>query len=277
MDYIFDKQKIESLLSDFYVSTGIAVTLYDASMKVVTKSPVFSDYCACIRRSHACVLNCDTSDLLHMKEAKETGKTVFYVCHAGLRETITPLCYDGTLIAFIQTGQFRDAGDTCFTEHAIARIAEHYGTSADRLSALYKQTPTISQEKRRAHLNIVDSLIKSFWLDGLITKNRSMVSVRITQYIEDHLSDRISLPTLCEHFFLSKNALYRLFRKEFGATVNEYILKKRLSRAEDLLKNEPSLGVSDVAAVCGFSDYNYFIRTFKKQYGVTPLKFRKSL
>lgn len=276
MNYIFDTEQIERLLSDFYVSTGIAVTLYDASMAVVAKSPVFSEFCSSIRRFPACIKSCSCSDLAHMKEARETGKTVFYICHAGLRETVTPIYYDGTLIAFVQTGQFREEGDAGFTEGAVAGVASSYGISASMLTALYQKTTAVSKEKLRAHLGIIDGLIKSFWLDGLIARNRSMLSVRLEQYIEEHLTEKIYLPDLCDRFFLSKNALYRLFRKEFGTTVNEYILMRRLSRAESLLKIDRALDVAGVSAASGFADYNYFIRAFKKHKGVTPLQYRKT-
>ena len=276
MKYIFDKKQIELLLSDFYISTGIAVTLYDASMSVVAKSPVFSEFCSCIRKFPACIKSCSCSDLAHMKTARETGNTVFYLCHAGLSETVTPIYYDDTLIAFVQTGQFREEGDAGFTDGVIAEVASSYGISFDMLTALYQKTTAVSKEKLSAHLGIIDGLIRSFWLDGLITRNRSMLSVRLEQYIEGHLTEKIYLSDLCERFFLSKNALYRLFRKEFGTTVNEYILMRRLSRAESLLKTDLSLDVAGISAASGFPDYNYFIRAFKKHKGITPLQYRKN-
>ena len=275
MNYIFDKQKIELLLSDCFISTGIAVTLYDASMTVVAKSPVFSEYCSCIRRSPDCAKSCERSDLLHMKEAKESGEAVLYTCHAGLRETVTPILYDNTLIAFIQTGQFRDARSEEVAKNGLRDVGTLYGIEVAQLSALYEKLPLVSDEKLRAHLHIMDGLVKSFWLDGLITRNRSMLSVKLEQYIEEHITERLCLSKLCEQFFLSRNALYRLFRKEFGTTVNEYILKRRLIRAELLLKSNLSLDVAGVSAACGFTDYNYFIRAFKKHVGTTPLQFRK--
>lgn len=276
MKYIFDKKQIERLLSDFYISTGIAVTLYDASSSVIAKSPVFSEFCSCIRQFPACVKSCNCSDLAHMKAAREMRKTIFYVCHAGLSETVTPIYYDGTLIAFVQTGQFRGEGDAGSADGAIAEVASSCGVSFDMLTALYQKTTEVSKEKLSAHLAIIDGLIKSFWLDGLITRNRSMLSVRIEQYIEGHIAEKIYLSDLCERFFLSKNALYRLFRKEFGMTVNEYVLARRLSRAESLLKSDLSLNMAGISAASGFPDYNYFIRAFKRHKGITPLQYRKS-
>ena len=141
---------------------------------------------------------------------------------------------------------------------------------------LYEKVPVISREKLQAHLNIMDVVIKSFWADGLITYKRSMLSVRIEQYINAHFSEKLSVDDLATRFFLSKNALYRLFHDEFHMTVNEYITQIRLVRAQQLLK-DPALELTQVSAMCGFSDYNYFIRVFKKQFHTTPLQFQKAV
>ena len=122
----------------------------------------------------------------------------------------------------------------------------------------------------------MEIVIKSFWMDGLISYDRSMLSVKLEQYIKEHLTEKIYIEELCDKFFISKNALYRLFQKEFGTTVNEFIIEKRLTLARELLLSSAELNVTEVSAACGFTDYNYFIRRFKKGTGQTPLQFRKT-
>ena len=276
MNYIFNKEKIQQLLSDFYISTEIATTLYDAAMEPVATSPVFCECCRCIRSGKDGTKYCDCSNLSHMEEAKAQKAPVFYACHAGLMETVTPIFYENTLIAYIQTGQFRDAQEVFSSRKKLLDTEKRCGFPAGTLVALYEKVPVISREKLRAHLNIMDVVIKSFWADGLILCNRSMLSVRIEQYIHAHLSEKIGIEDLTIRFYLSKNALYRLFHDEFHVTVNEYITQARLTRAQQLLK-DPSLELSQVSAMCGFSDYNYFIRVFKKQLHTTPLQFKKAV
>ena len=70
--------------------------------------------------------------------------------------------------------------------------------------------------------------------------------------------------------------MYQLFRDAFGTTVNGFITQKRLGLAQDYLKNSPALNVTEISARCGFPDYNYFIRFFKKRIGMTPLQYRKT-
>ena len=275
MNYIFDKDKLLKVISDFYSSTGIAVALYDASKERVAASPIYSGCCALIRTKKECVENCDKSDLIHMKEVASHPQIHCYTCHGGLMETILPIIYEDVLIAYMQIGQFRDVEGKYSSPEKIRETAAKYGFDEDEMLSLYDALPAISEDQLHSLCNIMEIVIKSFWMDGLISYDRSMLSVRIEQYIKDHISEKIYIEELCNKFFLSKNALYRLFQKEFGTTVNEFILEKRLALSKELLLSSKDLNITEISAACGFPDYNYFIRRFKMHTGTTPLQFRK--
>ena len=276
MDYIFNKEKLKDVLSDFYNSTGIAVALYDASMREIAGAPSYhSPYCTYIRNCGECVRNCDESNLIHMEEVFSNRKISRYTCHAGLMETILPIVYEDVLIAYIQIGQFRDAEGLYSSAGRLKEVAKRYGFSAQELLALYEELPVVSEKKLHSLYHIVDILVKSFWVDGLITYNRSMLSVKIEQYIDEHLTEKIHIDGLCKEFYLSKNALYALFRDEFHTTVGDFIAEKRLQLAQSYLQSKSEINISQIASLCGFPDYNYFIRLFKKRLGMTPLQFRK--
>ena len=215
MDYIFNKEKINRVLSDFYNSTGIAVALYDASQQGVAGSPIHSPYCTHIRNRKECIEHCSQSNLIHMKEVSLNRQISRYTCHAGLMEMIFPVIYEDVLIAYIQIGQFRDAEHRYSKTDKLPKIAEQYGFSSEQLLVLYDELPLVSEERLHSLCHIVDILVKSFWQDGLITYNRSMRSIKIERYIDEHLGEKISLNEICNEFFLSKNAVYRLFHDEF--------------------------------------------------------------
>ena len=191
-------------------------------------------------------------------------------------EIILPIIYEDVLIAYLQIGQLRDEKGVYTSAEKLTAIARQYGLDADKLISLYEKTLGISQEKLHSVCNILEILIKSFWMEGLISDSHSMLSVKIERYIEEHLSEKIYIEDLCNKFFLSKNAIYELFQKEFNTTVNEFILQKRIKKAQKLLESELNLNITQISLLCGFSDYNYFIRSFKKHTGTTPLKFRKA-
>ena len=276
MECIFNKNQLKQVLSDFYNSTGIAITLYDASEKMVATSPVYSGYCSLIRTKKQCVENCNRSNLIHMKEVSESHRISCYTCHSGMMEAIMPIMYEGVLIAYLQIGQFRDAEQRYSSPEKIQYVAKQYGFCADDLLDLYDNTPEISEGKLHSICNIMEILVKSFWVDGLIYYKRSMLSIKIEQYILAHLTEQIYIGDLCDRFFLSKNAIYQLFRNEFNTTINEFILQKRLTMAEGMLQSRQDLNITQISSACGFPDYNYFIRLFKKKIGITPLQFRKN-
>ena len=271
MDYIFDKEKISQLLTDFYVTTGIPVTLYDSSMRLVTKSPVFSPYCKWV---HDCKQSlCDECDRANMQKAHDTGKPIAYACHAGNMEFTTPIFYENTPIAYLQMGQFRDE-EGRYASRARAEVALRAYGDDGRVLRLYDELPVVSEKKREALIRMLDVIVKSFWVDGLVYAKRSMLSVKIEQFIDENLHENITTEGLCKTFYLSKNALYRLFHTEFSTTVNAYVLQKRMARARSLLREKKTLDIAQVASLCGFEDYNYFIRVFRQVNGVTPKKFR---
>lgn len=92
-------------------------------------------------------------------------------------------------------------------------------------------------------------------------------------YIDEHLSEPISLDDVAQVCSLDKYYLSHLFKRETGSTIFQYILVKRIARAKELLSMGTS--VSDSCIRSGFGDYANFIRTFKKVTGFSPGYFKK--
>lgn len=95
-------------------------------------------------------------------------------------------------------------------------------------------------------------------------------------YIDFHYMEPLNLESLAARLAINKNYLSTRFHKEVGMTVTDYINKTRVRRAEALL-SKTALSMQAIAEQCGFSDANYFTRTFKKVNGVSPNDYRKSL
>lgn len=102
--------------------------------------------------------------------------------------------------------------------------------------------------------------------DDSITLSQTVVAV--TNYINQHLTENITLDTLCEQFFVSKVHLNRIFTKSIGTTVFEYIAYKRIGLARNLLEN--GVPAKEVAIQVGYNDYSSFFRAYKKITGHAP-------
>ena len=93
------------------------------------------------------------------------------------------------------------------------------------------------------------------------------------QYIRENISRDLSVVEVAEHVFLNPDYLSRVFKRETGYTLKEYILKMRMGIACELLA-KTSLSVSKVAMSCGYSHMAHFSQMFKKENGMTPNEYR---
>ena len=92
-------------------------------------------------------------------------------------------------------------------------------------------------------------------------------------YIQSHFSDKIALRQLAEMCGMSPFRFSRMFHAEFNETFQDYLLRVRVERAEELLKN-PALCISDVGDAVGFGDASYFGRVFRKSHNMSPTQWR---
>ena len=96
----------------------------------------------------------------------------------------------------------------------------------------------------------------------------------IKEYIDENYKKKLTLDELSERFYLNKFYLTRIFREQYGITVNAYLLSVRITHAKQLLRFS-DLTVEKIGHECGMNDANYFTRIFKKIEGITPGEYRK--
>lgn len=127
--------------------------------------------------------------------------------------------------------------------------------------------------------NCIDNLkISLFEQRMLKEKNSEKQEERtisgITRYLQEHLSEEISLSVLAKEFHLNPQYISQLFKNEIGVGFLVYLTNIRLERAKKLLVST-ALSVAEVAQQCGYSDYRVFTKVFKKTEGITPSQFRR--
>lgn len=103
--------------------------------------------------------------------------------------------------------------------------------------------------------------------------NKNMI--QIADYINKNYSTKISLSFLAEKFSLSKYYLCKLFKKSIGFTFSDFLNNVRITEAKKMLETT-DLKVAEIASKTGYNDIAYFSRVFKKNMGISPLKYRKS-
>ncbi|MDQ0874468.1 two-component system response regulator YesN [Paenibacillus sp. V4I3] len=111
-----------------------------------------------------------------------------------------------------------------------------------------------------------------------VNEHRSarMVAVKEAQkFILSHLSGDISLQTISEHLQMHPAYLSRIYKLETGENLSDYITRLKMEYSQRLLKHS-SKKIYEVAIEAGYQNPHYFIKLFKKHYGLTPQEYRNS-
>ncbi len=107
-------------------------------------------------------------------------------------------------------------------------------------------------------------------------KKENVISIHIRKcidYIYDHLHESITTNTLAEYVGLNPSYLSKLFSKETGLSIKEFITKSKITTAENMLKNS-DFSYLEISLSLGFSSQSAFISVFKKHTGMTPKEYR---
>lgn len=276
MLYRYDIDKLEKVLRDFHEITGITVAVLDTQFRYLSYYPKpKSQFCELIQRTEEGRRRCYASDATLLSGCMERRCSVNHHCHAGLSDTVVPILNGQTLIGFIMFGQIReDTKERIPFEKIYANVGD-LGIQRDALKKAYSKLVFLDQERVKSAAEIVSMLTKYIYVERLIEmEHGSKEMERIVEYIDSHLTEKLSVTLLCREFNISKNALYKLFRLHVDQPVKEYINFRRLSSAEQLLQTT-DLPVYEICERCGIDNYQYFCRTFKREKGETPLQYRK--
>lgn len=104
-----------------------------------------------------------------------------------------------------------------------------------------------------------------------VTDERLM---RAITYIQQHIDADINVDQIADISCMSKTQVARLFHQSFGMPPLQYVIRKKIQYAQQLLLTTPT-PVNMIGKSVGFADPSYFIRLFKKYISLTPLDYRK--
>ena len=107
-----------------------------------------------------------------------------------------------------------------------------------------------------------------------VNKKASRLCGSTKRYIDAHYQENITLDQLADVCHVSKYHLAHAFTEEYGISPINYLISRRISEAEHLLKTT-DLSLSLISSTTGFSSSSYFAQIFRKQKGMSPTEFRK--
>ena len=192
----------------------------------------------------------------------------------GLVEIASPIMYGDTLLGYILIGQFTDSADREQIRKNVLKAAKQHRFSASEPLRELDNIVYLNSQYTTALTQLIEMCANYIWLNRIIKLNNTDLGQEIRLYIATHLTENLSVDTICSKYNISPSGLYQLFQKVFGCGVVKIIREERIKRAKELLLDS-NFSISDIASQVGILDANYFIRVFKAETGMTPGEYRK--
>jgi AraC-like DNA-binding protein len=137
----------------------------------------------------------------------------------------------------------------------------------------------LPQDKIRVELTFIDMLIKINSIieaenepfTGLYSRDEKIE--QIIDFLNKQYAQNLRLEDIEQRFFINKFYFSHQFKKITGVNFKDYLIKKRISKASELLKLDYK--PSEIARLVGFEDYSNFYKAFRRIEGVAPSNYRK--
>ncbi len=239
-----------------------------------------SPFCASLHRvfpkSLASCLECDRR---HLEAARRGAQILRYRCFAGMTEYYIPITLDGETIAFLQCGQILDRPPGEKEWKRTRRALADRSIDASPLEPFFRRSRIIApgaQEDLVALLDLFGNYIAQTHqrLSLLAESWNSQIAGRAQSYIANHLADPLSLDAIARAACTSKRNLTRVFLRETGMTVVDFVHERRVARACRQLSCTRET-CARTAYACGFGSVQQFNRVFRRLKGATPSAWRR--
>lgn len=266
-----NKDKITNLLKDFHEVTGLRIALFWLDKQEIAAYPKnFSKLCGLVKLDENMRENCEYCNINAFTECERKKSLYIYKCHLGLTEAVLPIFYEETIIAFLMFGQVLDGDNKKALIDKTFKTLKIIDKSLKK--EVYYSITEMPHKKIEAIAKMMEVYASYIQFSDCIYLHMGGIATLIKTFIEQNIDKELSIELITKRFNIGKTTACNKFKEDFHITINQFITKKRLEKAKEMLRNGNHT-VSEVSDLCGFSDYNYFIRTFKKHIGKTPSKF----
>lgn len=129
--------------------------------------------------------------------------------------------------------------------------------------------------EKQLRAGIIEKVVDEKIINASTKINSTKDTIRLAiTYIDQHLKDELTLKDLANHVHLNPSYFSVLFKEQVNLTFSEYITRRRIQRAKELMIST-NLPINEIAEEVGYKTARYFIKLFKEIEGVTPSAYRK--
>ncbi|WP_449538959.1 response regulator transcription factor [Ferdinandcohnia sp. Marseille-Q9671] len=143
-----------------------------------------------------------------------------------------------------------------------------------KLIEAVEEAVKVMQKQVRAGMieKVVDEKIVNVTTNMDSTKDTIREAI---SYIDQHLKDELTMKDVASHVHLNSSYFSVLFKEQTNVTFSEYVTRRRIQRAKELLLST-KLPINEIAEEVGYKTSKYFIKIFKENEGMTPSTYRKT-
>lgn len=270
MNYNYSIELLNKVMKDFSMVTGNNIALYDVDFNILGCNYANRQrFCALVQTSMEGKQSCHNSDYELLEACAKFKMPQTHICHAGLTDMCIPIKYNESVIAYIVLGQIKN--DNSFK--SILKYVEELDLDFKELEESYNGIPYADKEKIQSVISIAVMLTEYILYNDMI-KPRYNINVELaTKFIDENYQKDIAVSNICKAANISKSVLYKNFAAYLGMTPVDYINKKRIEKACNLLLKS-NLSIENIMGAVGFSNLSYFYKKFKELKGVTPKQYR---
>ncbi len=273
---IFNHNKLLKVIKDFYELTHATISIWDSNFNQIMVYPNnHKKLCKRVKENGCGNRSCFRSDKNACIHTAKTNEPYIFTCHAGLLDVAIPVMYKQQILAYIMFGQIRDMEEKYVNLSTVKKMCRKYDITEDIVEDYYREIPVLTHSQINAATNFLCMSTIYLYISQAIKIEQNELVSSIDSYITQNITKQITIEELCKEFNISQNKLYELSHKYFYTSIANYITLKKIEISKTYLTTE-HLPISQISEKVGFSDYNYFIRKFKKHTGYTPLYYRKN-
>lgn len=276
--------RLARLLNNLNLCTGLKFALMDEEGREVYTASDRTPFCASIVRECG-MEKCFACDRENIECVLKTHQPRRYLCHAGLYEAAMPVLENGEVAAIILFGQMLDDSPREEQWERVRRLCAWH-TDLDSLYQAFLHLRRISTEQMEACMEIARACASEVRLhnpsddqhdDALHARTYVDTrddALRLKLYIDAHYADPLTTDILAKALHVGKTKLYETCHRRFRMTPMQMVTHARIEAAQELLTTTRE-SVKSISQSVGFSDQNYFAKVFRKETGVSPVRFRE--
>lgn len=263
---------LSKVLRDYYTVTHIRSVIFDENFQeLIAYPPEKESFCSTICTDPQLSQKCDACDRKLCERCKKENTTVSARCHMGLIDAVVPIYDHSGVIGYIMFGQVLPLENQAQVRSKMKqRLPEELFPG---IGQIIDNLRTKSEREMEASATLLQAAATYFLSNNWVIPERAEFIRNLDQYIEQHLSEPITVEDICIAFHMRRTRLYSAVRDYLNCGIAQYVKKKRIKHACNLL-TESNMSIAEIAYAVGYIDYCYFAQIFKEETGMSASSYR---